>query len=183
MIPIASSVVLSLLLAMLFWREWHKTTVEPELPFETNARGEADEENPICPREIVLTIFCRDDWDFVAKLNSPRLKAQFQRERKFVAQTWVRGTAAAIRRIMREHAKASRSSSDLQIDTEVKIYLSFAVLQMACGLLFLLIAWGGPICARQLSLYVYGLAEGLGHTHEVLTAAMARNELSTIRRS
>lgn len=173
MMPAAISILSGVLLVIMLWHVWKKTCL-PE-PCETR---EADEEWASCPRKFVSTVFGRDDWEFVSKFESRPLETLFMRERKLVARAWVRATAGAIHRVMQEHTQITRGSSDLEIGTEVTIYLRYVALQTACGLLWLSIGLIGPVRVRELSLYVYRLSESLSHAHEALKAATEAKELA-----
>jgi hypothetical protein len=179
MISLMSSVAVGLLLGILLWRVWMNTATAEF----SGGESEADDEYGVCPKEIVLMVFGREDEEFVAGLNSARLKAAFVRERKLIGQQWVRETAAAIRRVMLEHTRAARSSSDLQFGLEINIYLRYVALQIICGFLFLLIKLARPVHVRELSLYVYRMSANLTHTHEALQAAIATRQFPDMRKS
>jgi hypothetical protein len=171
MISLLGSAAAGLLLLTLLWRVWLRSNTTGEFPYGESAEREKSGD---CPMEILSRVFGHEDREFIDEFRSKALKAAFQRERKLIAQTWVRETMAEIRTVIREHGHATRTSHDLQIGIEARIYLRYSALQMACVFLFLLIRIAGPTPVRQFSLYVYRMAERLNHTHELLLASATK---------
>jgi hypothetical protein len=125
-----------------------------------------------CPAEIVESIFSERDQEFIRRLQSPRLCAYFEAERRSVALLWVRQTAAGIRRIMREHAAAARRSADLQVMTEVRLVLQYSGLMLLCGVLLISIPLVGPLWVRSLAGYAQRLSEGIARTQLAFAASL-----------
>ena len=174
MIPVTVSLLAAALLLLILLRVWKSTCLpEDASPFDLDPIGEW----AACPREIVTSIFGRDDSDYLSQFNSPQLEAAFLRERKSVARAWVRATAGSIHRIMREHAQIARHSSDLEISAELGLYLRYVSLQAACACLQLSIGLVGPARVRYLSEYVYALSARLSYAHWALKDAMQTREL------
>jgi hypothetical protein len=168
MTPATLSVLSAVLVAIFLWRVWKST---PGRECELLANGEVEEgEFARCPREFVAALFRQEDWDFVSQFDSAPLKALFLSERKSLAIAWVRAIAALTRRIMREHTLASRSSSDLEIGTEVQIYSQYIALRAACVLLILAIEAAGPVRVASLSQRVHSMSEHWSAAHEALVA-------------
>jgi hypothetical protein len=181
MMPATLSILSGLLLLVFLWRFRRSTTLsEIDLTYDSEL---PEEEWTSCPKEFVATVFCPDDWEFVSTLNSESLKALFERERKSVARSWVLATSGSIRRIMREHTLITRRSTDLQIGTEMRIYLRYVALQASCGALLVSIDWFGPARLRLLSSYVYRLSERLRYAHWALKAATETKELEGLSHS
>jgi hypothetical protein len=181
MMPVAISISSGLLLALVLWRVWINAQLadrglahDPQLD---------DEQWPPCSGEFVSSIFNEEDWEFVKTLNSKPLNALFQRERKSVARAWVRATAAWTQQIMREHVRIARSSVDLEIGPELRIYVRYAALQTACAFLLVTIGLVGPVRLRKMSLYVYGLSKHLSYAHWSLKSAIEAKELQEISRA
>lgn len=174
MIPVTASLLAAALLLLILFRVWKGTCLpEHESPL---AADEADEW-AACPREIVSSIFGRDDWEYISKFDSPQLRSAFLRERKSVARAWVRATAGSIHRIMSEHAQIARHSKDLEISAELGLLLRYISLQTACVFLQLSIGLVGPARVRYLSDYVYALSARLSYAHWALKDAMESREL------
>lgn len=174
MTPVTLSVLAAALVAISLWRVWKST---PDRDWELLANGEVEgSEFSRCPREFVAAIFRQEDWEFVSQLDSEPLKALFLAERKSLAISWVRATAALTRRIMREHVLVSRSSRDLEIGAEVQIYWQYIALRASCFLLLSAIELAGPVRVARLSQRVHRMSEHLTEAHEAIVAANpARN--------
>jgi hypothetical protein len=119
-----------------------------------------------CPPEFVTRIFAPDDWEFVRDTKSRELQRLFRRERKQVALVWVHQTAAAIRRIMREHTEITRQNRDLHFATETKLVLLYGELMLICGLLFLAIQSAGPERVGGLAVYADTLSQRLAQAQQ-----------------
>jgi hypothetical protein len=179
--PVAISISSGLLLALVLWRVWKKAQLSnPGLTYDPQLD---DEQWPPCSSEFVSSIFNEQDWEFVANFNSKPLSALFQKERKSVARKWVRATAAWTQRIMHEHLRVVRSSVDLEIGPEIRIYLRYAALQTTCAFLLVTIGLVGPVRMRKMSLYAYGLSKSLSYAHWSLKSALEARELQEISRA
>lgn len=172
------SVTSGVLLAIILWQVW-KNTWLPDLDMPCDAEENEQDWAP-CPWEFVSNMFSRNDWEFVSKFNSQPLITLFMRERKLLARAWVRATASSIHRILREHLRIARRSSDLEISAEVRIFIRYGALQVACAFLLLSIGLVGPVRLRDLSLYVYRLSERLSYAHWALKAATETKKLQGV---
>lgn len=177
MMPVTLSVLSAVLATIVLWRVWKSA---PEGDAELLADAQKEDGESRCPGEFVAALFRREDWDFVAQLDSEPLKTLFLAERKSLAAAWVRATAASIRGIMREHALASRRSSDLEIGTEFHIYSQYVALQTGCGLLRLAIRVVGPVRLEHQSMRVYKLSERIREAHSAFKAAAPIGKLQGI---
>jgi hypothetical protein len=121
--------------------------------------------------EIATKIFSRADWEFVSRKKFSGLEKLFLSERKALALLWVRQTAGAIRRVMREHAEAARKSRDLQVATELKLFMHYGELLSVCGLLFVAIQVAGPVWPAGLAVYAERLSRQFSGAQEMLKAA------------
>jgi hypothetical protein len=133
-----------------------------------------------CPPEFALQIFSRADWEFASAIKSHKIEKLFRSERKAVALLWVRQTSAAIQRVMREHAQATRGSGDLEFTTEVKLVLLYAELMLLCGALFLASQSAGPLWVRGVALYTDSLSQHIADVQQGFSATTARREISSI---
>jgi hypothetical protein len=179
MIGIYAALLISFLLLVLLLSVWRgKAQAAQQLPsnFELTP-GEEGGEPEACPPEIVSRIFSGDDWHFVEGVRSPLVKKLFRRERKAVALIWVQETSAGIRRVMREHLESARRSQDLEIASEAKIFLLYAQLQFACGVLFACVELAGPQRLRGLAIYTDALARRIAGARLTLRAAGAHHEI------
>ena len=179
--PVAISIFSGLLLALVLWRVWRNARLA-DRGLAHDAQS-TDEQWPPCSGEFVSSIFNEGDWEFVANFKSKPLSALFQRERKSVARAWVRATAAWTHQIMREHVRIARSSVDLEIGPEIRIYLRYAALQTTCAFLLVTIGLVGPVHMRKMSLYAYGLSKRLSYAHWSLKSALEAQELQGISRA
>lgn len=167
----------TVLLLSLLWMAARNTTAARKLSAKSDASLVEDgAELTPCPPEFVARIFDPGDWKFVSNTKSPQLEKLFRRERKLVALLWVQQTSAGIRRIMREHKKASRESHDLNFATETKLVLLYVELMLICGLLFLAIQSTGPLPLRKLAVYADTLSQRLAQVQQHVRVATAGRE-------
>ncbi len=179
MIGIYAALMISFLLVVLLLCVWRgKAQAAQQLPpkSELTPREEGGEPEA-CPPEIVSRIFSGDDWHFVEGVRSPLVKKLFRRERKAVALIWVQETSAGIRRVMREHLESARRSHDLEIASEAKIFLQYAQLQSACGVLFACIELAGPQRLRGFAIYTDALARRIADAQLTLRAVSVHHEI------
>jgi hypothetical protein len=141
--------------------------------------GQWEEADP-CPPEFVEQIFSNDDRAYVWRLDSPKLERQFRQERNGVALLWVQQTSGAVRRIMQQHVEASRQSKDIEFTTEARIFLQYAQLRVACGLLFLGIGLAGPQRLRGMALYTDELTQRIGDVLREFDAGIRAHEMKSV---
>ena len=135
------------------------------------------EELEACPAKFVSQIFSRGDLAYVARLDSRELERQFHHERNGVALLWVRQTAAAVQRIMRRHVEASRRSRDIEFITEVRIFLQYAQLRVACALMFIGIGLAGAHEVRGIALFADRLTQRIGKVAREFDAGLLEREM------
>src|SRR5262249_29368082 len=121
--------------------------------------------------------------EFVSLLRSHGLERLFRRERNAVALFWVQQTSAQVGRIIRQHREASRQSSDLEIATETRIFLQFALLKLICVILVASIGLVGPCRLRGAALYAERLSGHIGRALGEATAPAALREMNGVRTS
>lgn len=165
MMPYALSILSGAVLTIFLWRVLRSSRSHGS---ELLSNSQVDYAEFPCPAESVDRMFCSEDWEFVSQFKSPQLNALFLAERRSIAAAWVKATSGTVRRIMRDHVLLSRSSGDLEIGTEVKIYLYYVALQAACVFLLAALSLVGPVRLSYLSAYVYSQAERLINAHDVL---------------
>jgi hypothetical protein len=147
---ISAAVLLLLLLAVLL-KGWLASS-------GLESTGDVEDAKEPCPEEFITHVFSSRDWEFVRSLKSLTIQDLFQRERKKVAQVWVRQTSAAIREVIHQHAIAARESQNLQPATEFKIISQFLALIAACGVLSLCIQVAGPLSVGGLAHFAQRLS-------------------------
>jgi hypothetical protein len=136
-----------------------------------------------CPPELVLRIFSIEDWSLVSATKSSQLERLFRRERRAVALLWVQQTSAAIQRTMREHVQVSRTASDLEFNTEIRLVVQYAQLMFICGILYLVIQLFGPIWLRGLAIYADSLSQHIVEIERAFKAASTARSLPSARLS
>lgn len=153
--------LLLLLLLAVAVKRWVATRDMPEVLGSDDQAGQE-----ACPAEFVRNIFSPVDWHYVRGMNAPDIEKLFRKERRAVALVWVRQTASAIRRIMREHAAAARLSSNLSPATELRIFLQFAALLMICAAIRVGIDVAGPMRVGALARYAQTLAQRIADAEQ-----------------
>jgi len=73
--------------------------------------------------------------------------------------------------------ESARRSQDLEIASEAKIFLLYAQLQFACGVLFACVELAGPQRLRGLAIYTDALARRIAGARLTLRAAGAHHEI------
>jgi len=129
------------------------------------AASQEDTTEP-CPEEFVTRVFSRVDWEFVRGLKAGGIERLFEQERKKVALVWVRQTAALIRKVISEHARAARQSKNLEFSTEISIFAQFLMLMIVCGILSMAVQIAGPLWLGGLAHFAQGLAQRVAKLHE-----------------
>jgi hypothetical protein len=175
--PVTLSLASSAVLLLLLWRAWRNACASDVAA--TYGPEAAGEELEWCPKEFVAALFSEHDHSFVKKFGSRGLQTLFLQERTLVAGAWVRSVARSVQKIMREHAEISRRASDLDVGTEVGIYLRYLSLQTSCLFLLAAISAAGPIKVRGLATYVYGLSEQLSYAHWAFKSGIEAQKSAT----
>lgn len=147
LVSLIVGVVLLLLLIAAAVKGW---LASRELRSGAAAPGEEDATDP-CPEEFVLRVFTSADRQFVRGLHARDIERIFAQERKRVALVWTQQTSAAIRQVMREHARASRHSANLKPTREIRLFAEFLAVLSACQILALAIRIVGPLWLGSLA--------------------------------
>lgn len=157
-----------------------------DLPFGSEAWStslDEGEELEACPPEFVTQIFSIRDLTYVGRLDSRELERHFHHERNGVALLWVRQTSGMVQRIMRRHVEASRRSRDIEFMTEVRIFLQYAHMRAACGLVFVGIGLAGAQRVRGIALYADRLSQRIGQVAREFDAGLGEREMKGVRPS
>jgi hypothetical protein len=85
--------------------------------------------------DLVRRIFSKEDWEFIAKMESAPLLRGFRKERKAVALKWVRQTSGTISLAIQEHTRAASRSENLKVGTELQVFARYLGLRLICGLM------------------------------------------------
>jgi hypothetical protein len=80
---------------------------------------------------------------------------------------------------MQRHVEASRQSKDIEFTTEARIFLQYAQLRAACGLLFLGIGLAGPQRLRGMALHTDGLTQRIGDVLREFDAGIRAREMKS----
>jgi hypothetical protein len=160
------------------------SSVKRELAFRSDVPlyDETTGDPSLCPPEFAARIFSPADWTFVSGEKSPEVARLFRHERRVVALVWVHQTKTAIHRIMREHTRMSRSSQDLNLTTEAKLFAHYLELVAICDLLILAIQSAGPSRVGSLATYAASLSQSFAdaqHALAITTAARGLRGAST----
>jgi hypothetical protein len=105
---------------------------------------------------VVERIFDPKDLSYVKGTNSAEIQQLFLTERKRISLLWVSRLRREIRNLMRFHLGYSRLHGKLDLETEVRLALDFALLLSACRALELLLYLRGPYGAPAM----VGIAAG-----------------------
>jgi hypothetical protein len=155
------------------------SSVKRELAFRSDVPmyDEANGDPSLCPPEFAARIFSPADWTFVSGEKSPEVARLFRHERRVVALVWVHQTKTAIHRIMRDHTRMSRSSQDLNLTTEAKLFAHYLELVAICDLLILAIQSAGPSRVGSLATYAASLSQSFADAQHALAITTAARDL------
>lgn len=118
------------------------------------------------PQQLADRLFGSEDWEFIAKQESRRIKRLFLQQRTALALCWLRGARANATQLMRVHSATARKNSRLEPLVELRVIADYFVFQMLCRVIALVISLRGPVAMGRLVRYADGLSERL---HEVIT--------------
>jgi hypothetical protein len=155
------------------------SSVKRELAFRSDVPmyDETNGDPSLCPPEFAARIFSPADWTFVSGEKSPEVARLFRHERRVVALVWVHQTKTAIHRIMRDHTRMSRSSQDLNLTTEAKLFAHYLELVAICDLLILAIQSAGPSRVGSLATYAASLSQSFADAQHALAITTAARDL------
>jgi hypothetical protein len=127
-------------------------------------------------RQLADKIFDSRDWDFISRRTSPEIQKAFQTERAFLAIAWLQRAKREISHVMKQHAKATRRSENLELYTETKLVLTHFFFVLLCNCLIALIWFRGAFATRQIVLRALHLNLRLRSNFEnlILTLDSAR---------
>jgi hypothetical protein len=121
------------------------------------------------PQRLVDRLFGSEDWEFIAKQESPRLKRLFLRQRTTLALSWLLAARENATKLIRVHSAAARKDSHLEPLVEFRVIADYVAFQMLCLLIALVIWLRGPVTMRRLVGYADALSERL---YEVSTRVL-----------
>jgi hypothetical protein len=163
-----AGVVLLLLLMAVAIKGW---LAPRQFQERTRASRELGAMEP-CPEEFVSRIFSPADREFVRGLKAGSIERLFEQERKRVALVWVHQTSAMIRKVMREHAEATRESKNLEFSTEINILAQFLTLMAVCWILSVAVQIGGPLWLGGLAHFGQRLSQQVTKLQESFQAGV-----------
>lgn len=131
-----------------------------------NALSESSEdESPVAallqeplPPEWGSRLFGSQDYDFIAKQGSARLRRLFLQERTGLALSWLQCVRANAGKLIRAHRLAARSSSELAPMVELRVSVNYLFFDIVCRLAALAIWLRGPADLSLLIGYVDALS-------------------------
>ena len=101
-------------------------------------------------RDLGERIFGPEDWDFVSRDAPSDTRRMFQRERTFLALTWLRRTRLQVSQVMRAHVAVAQQSDDLRLATEIRLALSYFLFLILCNSLIGWVWFHGPVRTRKI---------------------------------
>lgn len=117
-------------------------------------------------QELTDRLFGSEDWHFVDEQGSARLRRLFLQHRTAVALFWLQTVRANVRRLIRIHRAAARTSPRLEPHVELILAVDYLLFEMLCQAIALVISLRGPVAIGRLVGYAGGLSARL---HEVIT--------------
>jgi hypothetical protein len=156
---LALGLLLLILAILLLQRATHPEDdrAEPSNEGET----EADLYAESFPKRLADRLFGPEDWEFVAKQESARLKRLFIQQRTALALSWLRGVRANATKLTRVHSLAARTNSRLEPLVEVRVVVDYLFVQGLCQILALAIWLRGPVNLSRFIRYADDLSKQL----------------------
>lgn len=114
-----------------------------------------------CPAEVVEQVFSSQDFAYISRMGSSRLRRFYISERRRIAMGWIRRTSADLSRAIQFHVRAAREAQDLEAATEAKVLLQYVQLRCLCGLLLLSVVLVRPSLLQEIAVYASGLSHRL----------------------
>ena len=152
--------LLLLVLVILLLRRpiaWEPDSTDSSEQQQTQAALDAE----AFPLQLVDRLFGSEDWEFVAKQDSPRVKRLFLQQRAALALSWLRAARASATRLIRAHSASARKNSRLEPLVELRVIVDYLVFQMLCQMIAAVIRFRGPVAMRRLVGYADRLSERL----------------------
>jgi hypothetical protein len=118
------------------------------------------------PEQLTDRLFGSEDWHFIVKQGSARLRRLFLQQRTELALSWLRSVRADARRLMRTHRARVRTSPRLEPQVELIVAVDYLLFELLCQVIALVIWLRGPVAMGRL----VGCAGGLSaRLYEVIT--------------
>jgi hypothetical protein len=117
-------------------------------------------------QELTDRLFGSEDWHFIVKQGSARLRRLFLQQRTALALSWLRAVRANARRLVRIHREAVRTSRRLKPQDELTVAVDYLLFEMLCQVISLVIWLRGPVAMGRLVGYADGISARL---YEVIT--------------
>ena len=134
-------------------------------------------------RDLGERIFGPEDWDFVSRDTPSEIRRMFQRERTFLALTWLRRTRLQVSQIMCAHVAVAQQSDDLRLATEIRLALSYFLFLILCNSLIGWVWLYGPVRTRKIVGQTLQWAAQLRGAFEQLMARVDPANCKTLRTS
>jgi hypothetical protein len=103
-------------------------------------------------RDLAERIFDSRDWEFVSRWTSIEIQKAFQKERAFLAISWLRRAKSEVSLAMQQHAKATKHSKNLELYTETKLFLTYRFFVLLCSCLIAFIWFDGAFATYRIVL-------------------------------
>jgi hypothetical protein len=119
-----------------------------------------------------------EDWDFVCR-EAPSLRKVFLRERKALTVLWLKETHRQMAEIFHFHRIAIRGEANLQVATELKVAVNYAVFLLTFAAALSLVHLVGPFRLRKLTTQVF---EATGRVSAAVEGALSALDSSVLAR-
>lgn len=115
----------------------------------------------VFPQQLGDRLFGSEDWNFVLKERSVRLRRLFLQQRTALALCWLRAVRANATKLIRVHGAAARTNSRLEPLVEVRVVVDYLFVQVLCQILALAIWLRGPVNLSRFIRYADDLSKQL----------------------
>lgn len=138
-----------------------KTTANPDSAIQQDEDLMPAAFAEVFPQQLGDRLFGAEDWNFIVKQRSDKLRRLFLQQRTALALSWLHGVKFNAEKLMRAHRAAARSNSQLRPLVELRVTGDYLLFKILCQLTVLVIWLRGPVDLTYLIAYIDDLSEQL----------------------
>jgi hypothetical protein len=112
-------------------------------------------------KAVTHRIFAAADWQYIVSYGKPDLAELFLRERKNVAQAWIRRTRSGVEAVIRLRKSVARMHRNSRLSIELSVMMNYAGFLLLCRVVSMLIWWKGPFVLHTIALHASDTAEDI----------------------
>jgi hypothetical protein len=134
----------------------------------------------LLPSDVVQRVFATDDLEYVTRSTPESVQRLFFDERRKVALVWLRQVRKGVASLKAFHLGQARHYAQLELGTEFRLAVSFAIMLLACRALQVALYFGGPYAAPQILGRTVGVAGRICQISEQSLAFLDSDRVSAL---